>query len=92
MSCSIVTSLQYFDSEELVKIASKIETSLVLYIKSENNNNLEFLVNYLQDNNLSDICYIGNDLENPVHISKIFDHVKNKPESIYFLRTNKLII
>jgi len=96
MTCVIVSRhLKYIPQDQIDNIVTKSlgssEASLVLSIIANPDEKLEYLVNNIFDNNLSDLCIINNE---EIRIRRVLSLMKEKQienQRIYFLRLNRIL-
>lgn len=96
MTCVIVSRhLKYIPQDQIDNIVTKSlgssEASLVLSVIANPDEKLEYLVNNIFDNNLSDLCIINNE---EIRIRRVLSLMKEKKmenQRIYFLRLNRLL-
>ncbi len=93
MSVFIVdTVIEELSNQELDSLASKLQTHVTLTIKTKKGEQLQYLVQQLISQRLSDICLLDRQLS-PILVAELLNKIKGMSGNtqVHFLRTNKVI-
>ena len=86
------TVIEELSNQEIDSLSNKLQTHVTLSIKTKKGEQLQYLVQQLILQKLSDICLIDRQMS-PILIAELFNKIKSMPGNtqVHFLRTNKVI-